>query len=129
MDEVNDFPAELFWYIGAWLCCFFLSSSFSVVSVCVRGMICWGCVTVCARTQNIRAVPSPRLAAHSHAYIHTHTNHTHTVLPPIILQQASSLQRQAFFNNLLPILVYGVLGTLVTFGESVSEDGSKGESG
>jgi len=39
----------------------------------------------------------------------------YAVLPPIILQQASGLKKAAFFQNLFPILVYGVLGTLLTF--------------
>ncbi len=38
------------------------------------------------------------------------------VLPPIILQQAYSLRKQDFFTHLMPILMFGVLGTVITFG-------------
>jgi len=39
----------------------------------------------------------------------------YAVLPPIILQQAYSLRKADFFQNLLPILVFGIAGTLLTF--------------
>lgn len=39
----------------------------------------------------------------------------YAVLPPIILQQAYSLRKADFFRNLLPILVFGIIGTLLTF--------------
>lgn len=39
----------------------------------------------------------------------------YAVLPPIILQQAYSLRKADFFRNLLSILVFGIVGTLLTF--------------
>jgi len=38
------------------------------------------------------------------------------VLPPIIFAQGFNMYRQKFFENIHNILLFGVIGTFVTFG-------------